>query len=206
MIDLGTIDGNTGAEISSSFQFNNSLRQDYSSGAINYNAPGDTYRDLFGEYFNKKNIEKEDFARNEVAKDNDLIRQMRLLGLEQEFNANEAKKAYERSREARQTQYQDMVQSLKAAGLNPILAYSNNSMASAPSASSSGGYSSSGYRSRGSSGSEGSALSFVLGLAKMVAGAITENPAAVVSGFFDVTNTPKGTTTHTRTYSFKNKK
>lgn len=176
---------------------------DNSSGAINYEAQGDTYRGLFGDWFNKGNIEKEDFARNEQAKDNDLIRQMRLLGLEQEFNANEAKKAYERSREARQTQYQDMVQSLKAAGLNPILAYSNNAMASAPSASSSGGYSSSGYRSRGSSGSEGSALSFVLGLAKMVAGAITENPAAVVSGFTDVTRGSSGSVTRTRTYDFK---
>lgn len=41
---------------------------------------------------------------------------------QREFNREEADRAVERARELRQTQYQDAVSSLKAAGLNPVLA------------------------------------------------------------------------------------
>lgn len=41
---------------------------------------------------------------------------------QREFNREEADRAVERARELRQTQYQDVVSSLKAAGLNPVLA------------------------------------------------------------------------------------
>lgn len=194
-IQMPNIAGNSDmvAEPSAS---NLGVGMDYSSGAINYDAPGKTYRGLGADWFNKANIAKEDFLRNEIAKDNDYIR-------------NEAAKVadYGRSREFRQTAYQDTVADMMKAGLNPVLAVSQGET--------SGSYSSSGYGSSGSrSGSgdpeSGSFVSLVIGLAKIVAGAFSNNPGSIISGVKDVTISSKdskaGTyvTSRTRSYSYKN--
>ena len=56
----------------------------------------------------------------------------------QQFNAQEAEKAYERQKEMAQNQYQWAVQDMEAAGLNPAMMYasggSGNTAPSAPSA------------------------------------------------------------------------
>lgn len=151
---------------------------DNSTGAINYDAPGNTYRGIGADWFNADNIAKEDFLRNEIAKDNDLIR----------------------NRSFRQTAYQDTVADLKKAGLNPALAYQNaatTATSSSPGSSGAGSYK-----------ADSSKLSGLLfGIAKMVAGAFLNNPSAVVSGFTDIkTSWRDGHNMNymtSRTYDFK---
>lgn len=171
----------------------NPVDTDNSSGSINYNATGDTYRGLFSDWFNKENIAKEDFARNEQAKDNDLERNKEMLKLNQDFD--------ERMRD---TSYISMMNQMKSSGINPVLAYQSGAAFSPTSA---GSYSSSGSRSGGFADTS-SFASLAVGIAKMLAGLISKNPKAVVSGFTDVvTRSPTRedgyVTTHVRDYEFK---
>ena len=172
---------------------------DKSSGAIKYNAIGDTYRGLGAEWFNAGNIAREDFARNEQAKDNDLLRQKELFRLEQA----EAQKNREWQERMSSTAYQRAIKDMQVAGLNPALLMSNQG-ASTPSGSVArvGSSGSSGY-GKGAVANSSSFLGLMVGIAKMAAGLITQNPESVVSGFFDVISSPKGITTHTRHYQFK---
>lgn len=130
-------------------------------------AVGDTYRGIGADWFNAENVAKEDFARQDQLNSLQHSRDLEKLGIQNKFNAEqaeidrlfqsgEAKKAYARQRELRQSAYQDTVKDLKAAGLNPLLAVQQGatSASSAPQASGSvaqsgsGGVSSSAYRSR----------------------------------------------------------
>ena len=104
--------------------------------------PEATYADrgFFGQLFNPNAIYALDWINNELAAENQAARDLFLQERQNEFNAKEAEKAYQRDREARQTYYQDMVDSLKVAGLNPVLAVNNSGLGniSAPSGASSG--------------------------------------------------------------------
>lgn len=117
-----------------------------------------------------------DFLYNEMAQNNQLQRDLYYQDIANQFNALEAEKARnfnadeaQKSRDFQQylteNAYSIMVEDLKKAGLNPVLAYTNgtsfagsSSSASAGSASSSGGRSSSGFSSKGSSGGVVSSL------------------------------------------------
>lgn len=97
-------------------------------------------RGLFGDVFFANEIADEDWLRNEQSAQLAFERESQFNAQEaqknRDFNAQQAELAYKRDREARQTQYQDMIQSLKEAGLNPALAYSSGgSNISAPTAS-----------------------------------------------------------------------
>lgn len=98
-------------------------------------APGDTYRGIGSSLFNQGNIAAEDFTRGEVSADNALTRQLYALQKEQEFNLNEAQKAFDRQVDFAKNSYGYAVESMKKAGLNPVLAYQQGAL-STPSSSS----------------------------------------------------------------------
>lgn len=130
-------------------------------------------RGLGGDLFFADEIAKEDWLRNEQSAEIAFNRESQFNALEaqknREFNAKQAELAYQRDREARQTQYQDMIQSLKEAGLNPALAYSSSGGSiSAPS--SSGSSASTGGR-QGNSG-QGFSADSVGFLGSLITGAL----------------------------------
>lgn len=102
---------------------------DNSSGAFQYQPEpvGGTYRGLASSWFNKRNIEKENWMRDQQAATNDMIRQNYL-----------DEQAFERSKWMTEHQYELATKGMQAAGLNPILAYQSAGAASAGSAGSAG--------------------------------------------------------------------
>lgn len=91
----------------------------------------------------------------------------------QEYNSSEAVKAYERELAADSTKYQRLVSDLRAAGINPMVAFSSGS-ASASGVSSSGGTSSGGSASKASAkgsvaNSAAAIASVILTLGKLAA-------------------------------------
>lgn len=80
-----------------------------------------TWRGIGSSWFNAEKVAAEDFAREQ-----------QLIGQEQAFNANEAKKNRDWQEYMSNTSYQRAVDDMKAAGINPLLAYSNGG-ASTPS-------------------------------------------------------------------------
>lgn len=90
-------------------------------GALNTGPIGDTYRSLGSDWFNGANIAREDWIRNEQAAENQAARDLFI----QERMSD---KNYDLSREYLRNQSKDMVEGLKAAGLNPILAVNNSGM------------------------------------------------------------------------------
>lgn len=152
------------------------------------NLAGDsTYRGLFGNWFNGRNIAAEDYLRSEQSALNAFNR-------ESSFNASEAEK--QRSFEERMTRnaYTYAIEDLKRNGINPVLAYGGSPAATpaGSSARSSGGSSS--YR-RSSVSDEGGA--FLVGLAKVLAGVYTKNAELTASGASQLLGT---STTTTRGY------
>lgn len=188
-----------------------SVSLDNSSGTIQLNPPGNTYRGIGSDWFNKRNKEKEDFMRNEIAKQNDYVRELAVLQKNQDFNSAEAQKERDWSERMRDTSYLSMMNQMKESGINPVLAYQSNA-ASAPvgaSASSSRSHSGSGSGYRSSGSSDDGLGRLLVGAAKIIAGLVGKNAETVASGFTDITtswNDGNGTTTmRQRTYDDKNK-
>lgn len=94
---------------------------------------GDTYRGVFSDWFNAKNIAKEDFKRGEQAANNQFVRDLYMYDKQKEF-AREQMSWEERMSN---TSYQRAVEDMKKAGINPVMAI-NQGGAATPSAPSGG--------------------------------------------------------------------
>lgn len=96
--------------------------------------------------------DKQDFNRSEMSADNQYLRDLALQNHANDFSANEAQKQRDFEERMSSSAYQRAVSDMKAAGINPILALSNQGGASTPqgvAASSSGARSgSSNYRNK----------------------------------------------------------
>lgn len=143
--DASLYKGSTPIDNSSGAMFVNGNLPTYSQSPV-----GSTYRGLFSDWFNAGNIADEDFRRAEQQANNAFLRDLYAADFSNKFAAAEAEKARQfNSEEAEKnrafqrqmsnTAYQRAMADLKAAGLNPILAYAQGG-ASTPSGATASGY------------------------------------------------------------------
>lgn len=126
--------------------------------------PGNTGRGLFSDWFNAKNIARED-----------LERDIYLQTYANQFAAEEAQKNRDWQEEMSNTAYQRAVEDMKKAGLNPVLAVSQGG-ASTPS----GGAASSSSvgRSKGTVAPTGEAIQLIGQIVSLVGSIVSGNIGA----------------------------
>lgn len=142
------------------------LNLDNSSGAMQTTPVGTTYRGIGSSWFNANAIAREDWLRDQQAQQNSFMRDMYQMQeankftadqnqLNRDFNSSEAQKQRDWQEAMTKNSYKMAVDSMREAGLNPVLAYQQGGVStpSGASASASGSTSSSspsrgsGYRS-----------------------------------------------------------
>lgn len=182
------------------------VQNDLSSGVIPVASPvGNTWRSLGSSFFNQANIAAEDWQRDEQSAILAFQRDMEQMDKANQFSANEAQKARDFERLMRQTAYQDTLQDMQKAGINPVLAYSQGatSSSSGVAASSSAPSRSFSHKGRSYSDPAGAVLGAVT---KVLAGALTDNPGLVVSGITDTFSSSGNSSVHVRRYSYSKNK
>lgn len=108
-------------------------------GVMNTNNVG-VDRDWFAQNFGgADDIALEDWQRNEQAQDNQLKRDLFFQQQAQTFNAEEAQKQRDYDREMRDSSYTSMIEQLKKAGINPVLAVQHGASYSGGTSAQSGG-------------------------------------------------------------------
>lgn len=132
-----------------------------------------TYRGLFSNWFNGRNVAKEDWMRAEQAQENQLVRDLYFQSKANEFNAQEAQKQRDYDERMSSTQYQRAVEDMKKAGINPVLAVSHGAGFSGGSSATSGGYRTSSGNNAGA-GADTSAGNVVGVLLNVAAGLLTK--------------------------------
>lgn len=155
--------------------------------ALSTTPVGSTYRGIGSSWFNAEHIASEDFQRNEQAANNALLRDLYAMEQANKFSASEAQKNRDFQERLSSTAYQRAMADLKAAGINPIMAFQNGaSGASTPSgssASSSSSRSSGGYSQRSYNDPLGTVVN---GALMLVAGILSQNTQLTVAGLGSV--------------------
>lgn len=131
-------------------------------------------RGIFGQIFTPNAIAQEDYLRAEQSADNQLQRDKQLMEMNNQFNAEQAQIGREWQAQREDTYYQRMVEDMKTAGINPIMAISGGGadVGSTPTASSSSA------RSSGSNYSGSSASNGLGAIASVLAGLITKGKSS----------------------------
>lgn len=154
---------------------NASMPVDDPLSGIDTNAHGSTYRGPLSSWFNQENIEKEDFSRAEQSANNSFLRDLYMHQYNNQFNASEAQKSRDFQVDFAKNSYKYAVESMKAAGLNPLLAYQNGSAEAPSSVSARSASSYYGGRSNYRSSTHDKAAEVVVSLLKVAAGMYMNN-------------------------------
>lgn len=188
---------------------------DYSSNALFSNADssssspyvspdGNTWRGIGSSWFNAENVAREDFYRQQQMLQYQQQLQKDYSKYSAEIQKDLNKQLSDLQRDLRKTAYQDTVDSMKAAGLNPVLAYQNGAMQA--SSGSGGSVSSSSFGSSvDNSNRDKGEGTLLLGVVKLIAGLINKSPEQILDGVFTATtsfNNMKETNTR---YSYRKK-
>lgn len=172
-----------GMDISYSSSF--APNMDNSSGSLLANPFGDTYRGIGSSWFNAENVAREDWVRDMQSKYNSYLMSMSQMSAQNKFNAEEAQKARDFEERLSNTAYQRAVADMKAAGINPVVAYGNGaSGASTPSgsaASSGSGGSYSGYKS---SGNRDPLMSLLTAIGQAIIAGVTKGPKVLKNYYY----------------------
>lgn len=190
---IGNFDVSAGNGIASSTITNKSTGDVYTTGFgqmpqkvgnlndPNYDYLDDLYQGPFSDLFNANVISKGDYIRNQRAYDAQLERDKEYLQIMNDFNANEAEKNRAFEKQMSDTSYQRMVEDLKKAGLNPILAYDNGGASTPVGSMAQSGQVRTGV-SYNSNNKRNDTENLIHSVISLFSGLITGNTAKVVAG------------------------